>query len=159
MGKLGGANRLETVQTAAAAVAVAALVLGFLASIGLRLVPALTEAAFWPLSALLALLGLGGGILTVVRGREIDRVRWELVESPLMTSGEREYAHKEAELQRRWAGTVFFAAPVALSYWAAYQLQAGTGQIASPLVALFPLSGYLVGLLGAHWRWRERPPR
>lgn len=162
MGRPRGTIQLETVQKAAAIVAVAALVLGFLASIGLSPVPplgSLAEIAFWPVSVLLALAGLAGGILTVARGREIDRVRWELVEDPLMTSGEREYAHKEAERQRRWAGTVFFAAPVALSYWVAYLLQAGTDRPASPLLALVPLSGYLAGLLAAHWRWRERPRR
>lgn len=152
-------SRLETAQSVAAAVAVTALLLGFLASIGLTLVPALTQGAFWPVSVLLTLCGLAGGALTVARGKEIDRVRWELVEDPLITSAEREYAHKEAEHQRRWAGTVLFAAPVALSYWAAYLLQAGTGQRASPLLALFPLAGYLTGLAAAHWRWRDRPPR
>ena len=58
----------------------------------------------------------------MARAREIDRERWEVVDDPLLTSGEREYAHKEAERERRWAGTVFLTAPVALAYWTAYQV-------------------------------------
>lgn len=152
------ANRLESVQTVATVAGVAALALGFLASIGLRLVPVLPASAFWPLSLTLGLLGAAGGVITVVRGRSIDRRRWEAVDDPLLTSGEREYAHKEAERQRRWTGTVFFATPVALAYWAAFQLPAEAGLGTTPLLALFPLAGYLIGLLGAHWWWRRRSP-
>ncbi len=151
-------RRLESLQTVATVVGVAALAVGFLASIGLRLVPVLPAGAFWPLSIVLGLLGLAGGVATVARAETIDRRRWEVADDPLLTSGEREYAHKEAERQRRWAGTVFFAAPVALAYWAAFQLPADGGLGTSPLLALFPLVGYLAGLLGAHWRGRRRSP-
>jgi MFS family permease len=158
MGRIRRGSQLETVQTAAAVVAVGSLVLGFAASIGLRLVPTLAPAAFWPMLGGLALCGAGAGIATVVRGHQVDRVRWQVAQDPMVTSAEREYAHKEAERERRWAGTVFFVAPVALAYWVAYQLPPGSGVGASGLLALVPIAGYLVGLLAAHWRWRERPP-
>lgn len=147
--------RLETLQTVATVFAVAALGFGFLASIGLALL-ALPPAAFWPMSLLLAVAGAGGGVATVVRGHQIDRRRWEVVEDPLLTSGERKYAHKEAERERRWAGTVFFAAPIALAYWSSYHFPEGSGMATSPLLALFPLLGYLAGLLATHWRERRR---
>jgi len=152
------ASRLESLQAVATVTGVAALVLGFLASLGLRLVPVLSAAAFWPLAFVLGACGAAGGVATVLRGRTIDRRRWEAVDDPLLTSGEREYAHKEAERQRRWAGTVFFAAPVALSYWTAYQLPVEAGPATTPLLALFPLAGYLIGLLAAHWRGQRRSP-
>ena len=151
-------RRLQSLQGLATVLGVVALGAGFLASIGLRLLPVFPAAAFWPLALVLGLLGAGGGVATVARGDAIDRHRWEVVEDPLLTSGEREYAHKEAERQRRWAGTVFFAVPVALAYWAAFQLPADVEAGAPPLLALFPLAGYLVGLLGAHWWGRRRTP-
>jgi hypothetical protein len=158
MGRIRGAFRLETVQSAAATVAVASLVLGFFASIGLRLFPSLSPAALWPVLVALALCGAGAGMATVARGHGIDRIRWEVAQDPLVTSAEREHAHREAERERRWAGTVFFVAPVALAYWAAYQLPPGAGIAATGLLALVPIAGYTMGLLAAHWRWRERPP-
>jgi len=151
-------RRLQSLQTAATVVAVAALGSGFLASIGVRLLPVLPAASFWPVSVVLGLLGAAGGVATAARGHAIDRHRWQMVDDPLLTSGEREYAHKEAERRRRWAGTVFFATPVALAYWAAFHLPAETAAGHSPLLAVFPLAGYLVGLLGAHWRGRRRSP-
>jgi hypothetical protein len=151
-------RRLERLQTFAAIAAVAGLVLGFLASVGLRPFPLLGRGGFWIVAVLLAEAGAGGGVATVVRAGEIDRRRWELVEDPLMTSGEREYAHKEAERQRRWAGTVFFTAPVALAYWAAYQLAPEAALGAPPLLAGFPLAGYLAGLVAAHLAQRRGRP-
>lgn len=149
---------LERCQTAAGAAAVTGLVLGFLASIGLRLLPPLSPPGFWAVAVLLLVAGAGGGGATVLRARAIDRRRWEVVEDPLITSGEREYAHKEAERERRWAGTVFLTTPIALAYWAAYQVAAGPVFGARPLLAFVPLAGYLVGLAAIHLsRRRERP--
>lgn len=147
---------LQRLQSAAGATAGGALVLGFLASVGLRFFPALSTAGLWVVAVLLLAAGVVGGAATVARGEEIDRRRWELVEDPLITSGEREYAHKEAERERRWAGIVFFTAPVALAYCAAGHLHAGAGIGASPLLALVPIAGYLAGLIGAHVR-QDRP--
>lgn len=149
---------LQRLQSAAGATAGVALFLGFLASIGLRFFPMLSPAGLWVVALFLLAAGAVGGAATVGRGEEIDRRRWELVEDPLITSGEREYAHKEAERERRWAGIVFFTAPVALAYCAAGHLPADAGAGASPLLALVPIAGYLGGLIGIHVR-RDRPER
>jgi hypothetical protein len=151
-------QRLERLQTLAATSAVAGLLLGFLASIGLRLFPALSAAGFWVVAVLLLAAGVGGGLATVARAREIDRRRWEIVEDPMLTSGEREYAHKEAERARRWAGTAFLTAPVALAYWAAYQVTPEAALGAPPLLAAVPLAGYLAGLVSAHLAQRRARP-
>lgn len=143
-------------QTAAAIAGGAGLLLGFLASIGLRLLPLMARPGLWVAAGTLLALGVAGGVATVARGREIERTRWELVDDPLMTSGERELAHKEAERERRWAGTVFFTAPVGLAYWAANQLVPEAVVVAPPLLALVPLAGYLAGLLAAHAAGRAR---
>lgn len=159
------APRLRRYQTAAAIAAGAGLFFGFLASIGLRVLPLLGPAGFWIAAALLTGAGAAGGWATVARGREIDHHRWQVVDDPFLTSGEREYAHKEAERERRWAGTVFLTAPVALAYWTAYQVapsamgqDGGSGLGNTPLLALLPLAGYLAGLVLAHLRARRQSP-
>lgn len=149
---------LERSQTVAATAAGVGLLLGFLASVGFRPFPPLDRTGLWVVALLLLAAGAGGGVATVLRALEVDRRRWEVVEDPLITSGEREYAHKEAERERRWAGIVFFTAPVALAYWAAYQVSPGAALGAPPLLAGIPLAGYLAGLGAAHlWRRRDRP--
>lgn len=150
-------QRLESLQTFAAGLAAASLALGFLAAIGLRIFPPLAPGLFWPVLLLLTGCGGAAGVLTVGRGHEIDRRRWEVALDPLITSGEREHAHHEAERERRWAGTVFFLAPLALAYWATYQFPAGIALTKAPLLALLPLGGYLGGLLAGAWRARDRP--
>lgn len=151
-------RRLERLQTFATVAAVAGLLLGFLASIGLRLFPLLSATGFWIVAVLLFVAGVVGGLATVVRARDIDRNRWEVVDDPLLTSGEREYAHKEAERARRWSGTVFLTAPVALAYWAAYQVAPEAALGAPPLLAAVPLAGYLLGLLSAQLAQRRARP-
>lgn len=141
---------LERLQSFLLAAAIAGLAIGFLASIGLRIFPLLDRAGFWTVVTLLLLAGLGGGVATVVRAREIDRRRWEAVDDPLITKGEREYAHKEAERERRWAGIVYFTSPIALGYCAAYHLGAGAAENAPALLSLLPLASYLVGYVAAH---------
>ena len=149
---------LERLQPVAAGAAVAGLAVGFLASIGLEIFPPLARGGFWTVVGLLLVMAAGGGVATVVRAREIDRRRWQVVQDPLITSGEREYAHKEAERERRWAGAVFLAAPIALGYCAAYHLGPGAGPGAAGALALLPFAGYLAGFLAAHALLRRRPP-
>lgn len=129
-------------QSLATGVAVAALVLGFLASIDFRLLPLLP---WWLLPAahpLLAALGVAAGRAAVRRGREVDAERWAVVDEPLATAKEREYAHKEAERERRVSATVFLGAPVFLGYWGLYQFPPGPGAWALPIAGL---AGYLAG--------------
>lgn len=132
-------------QSLATTVAIGALVLGFLASIDFRLLPLLP---WWLLLAahpLLAALGVAAGRAAIRRGRELDAERWAVVDEPLATLQEQEYAHKEAERERRVAATVFLGAPVFLGYWGLYQFAgAGPGAWALPVTGLL---GYLAGFL------------
>jgi hypothetical protein len=146
------APHLERAQRIAVWVSAFCFLVGFLASIGIFLLPfpgGLDLAL--PLHLLLGLAGAVAGAATAVRGRQIDRRRWEILEDPLLTDGERELAHREAERQRRVSGTVFLLAPVALGYWAAYQLAGdGGGSPAAYLLTASPMLGFVVGLLAAN---------
>ncbi|HEX2162420.1 MAG TPA: hypothetical protein VHM02_00585 [Thermoanaerobaculia bacterium] len=130
-------------QSLALAVAIAGGVLGFLASLGFFFVPLLPPWALWLAHPLVVVAGLVAGRSAVERGREADRARWEVADEPLATAAEREHAHKEAERERRIAGTVFLAAPVFLGYWGLYQFGAGgPGSWALPVSGLL---GFLAG--------------
>lgn len=131
-------------QSIATTVAVGAVVLGFLASIDFRLLPILP---WWLLLAahpLLAALGVVAGRAAIRRGHEVDAERWAVVDEPLATAKEREYAHKEAEREHRVSATVFLGAPVFLGYWGLYQFPPGPGAWALPVTALL---GYLGGFV------------
>lgn len=132
-------------QSLALLVAIAGLVLGFLASIGLLLFPVLPPGLLALAHPLLLALGFAGGRCAVVRGREIDAARWAVVDEPLATAGERQHAHKEAERERRVAAAVLLGAPVFLGYWWLYQFgAAGPGALALPVAGL---AGYLAGFV------------
>ena len=128
-------------QAAAVAVAVACGVLGFLASLDLYLMPPFPPPAVWLAHPLLAALGAAAGAAAALRGRELDRARWEVVDQPMITSGERELAHKEAERQRRLAATAFLAAAVFVGYWLLYQIPAGLVAWLLPATALLGWAG------------------
>lgn len=145
---------LRTAQTAAAWSAGVFGLLGFLASVGVLLVPAGAAWLAWLLHPLLLALGAAGAYAAALRGREIDRWRWRMVEDPLITDAEREEAHKEAERQRRAAATAFLAAPVFLGYWLVYQV---TGDLAVWLLPASALLGYAAGVALAH-RWVPEEP-
>lgn len=146
------APHLETAQTAAAAGGGVALILGLLASVDVLLLPRSGPWLAWILHPLFFVLGGAGGVAAAVRGRQVDRRRWEVLDDPMLTDGERELAHREAERERRWAGTVFFMAPVFLSYWMAYQVSGEEGgSLLTYMLTLPPMGGFLAGLLFAQW--------
>ncbi len=137
---------LRRLERAAVLVSGAAAVLGLLASVGVRLLPMVPAGALAWLSAALGILGAAGGAATVARGEEIDRRRWEIVADSQLTKGEREYAHREAERERRFAATAFFAAPVLLGYWMASQVDVSSAPLAVMQLGLPPLAGFAAGL-------------
>lgn len=150
-------TRLARLQRAATVVAVIGAALGFATSVGCGVAPPGDPGWARLAHPLLLLLGAACGLATVLRAREIDRRRWRELEEPLLTSGEREYAHKEAERDRRLAGTSFLAAPLLLGYWAAYQL-GGTADLVTGLLPLSPMAGFAAALLAARlWLPAEEP--
>lgn len=145
------ARHLDRIQAIAVWVAGLSLLLGFLASIDVLLLPRGEPRHAWAAHLLLLAVGLFGGAAASLRGRLADRRRWEILEEPLLTSMERENAHREAERERRVAATVFMMAPIFLGYWLAYQLAGeDEGTLVTFLLTLSPLVGYVLGLLFAH---------
>jgi hypothetical protein len=142
-------TRLERFQKVALWVAVVCGTLGFLTSTGCQMLPDAPRQALWILHPFLFALGAVFGVAAHWRSEEIDRERWKVVEDPLLTSGERDWAHKHAERRRRGAGTAFLAAPLTLGYWLAHQIE-GRG-VAADLLAATAVLGAVAGLLAARF--------
>lgn len=138
-------TRLERLQRVSFWVAVGSATLGFLTSAGCRMAPEIPAAAIGHLHVSLVAIGAVAGYLSVFRSLEIDRERWRIAEGPSLTSGERDYAHRYAERQRRVASTSFLAAPLMLGYWLAYQV-VGEGQ--SLAAQLLPVTGLMSAVVG-----------
>lgn len=145
-------TRLQRAQKVSFWVAVVSATVGFLTSAGCRMLPEISSSWVGPLHGFLFVLGAVAGYLAVGRGQEIDRERWRVAEDPTLTSGERDYAHKYAERERRSAVTSFLAAPLMLGYWLAYQV-AGEGQdLVAQLLPATAVLGSVVGWIGGRWR-------
>lgn len=138
---------LERAQKVAFWVAVVCLTLGFLTSAGCRMLPTLPAGSVWVLHPLLLVLGAISGFLASRRNEEIDRQRWQVAEDPSLTSGERDYAHRYAERQRRWASTSFIAAPLMIGYWLAYQTEGAGRLLTAQLLPATSLLGAVIGFL------------
>jgi hypothetical protein len=151
---------LERLKGTAAVVALMGLVMGFLASLDLLVLPRFGTAAAWSVGAVLLLLAMACGYLTVLCERQVEVERWQVVAEPHLTEGERTLAHQEAERKRRAAALRFFAAPVLLGYWMAYQAAGPAGPgFQSLLVGTLALPGYAAGLVLARLRLGpEEPP-
>ncbi|MCZ7650634.1 MAG: hypothetical protein M5U13_05510 [Thermoanaerobaculia bacterium] len=144
---------LERAERLALWIAVALGLLGFAGGLGQRVLPPLPAAAAWPLQALVIGSGLLAARLARRRAAEIERRRWAALEEPLLTSGEREWAHREAERARRASGFAFLLAPLMLGYFLAYQFPEGAAPLARALAGT-PLLGFVLGLL---WERRAGP--
>ncbi|HEX2254420.1 MAG TPA: hypothetical protein VHQ65_14220 [Thermoanaerobaculia bacterium] len=141
---------LSRLQSAAIGLAAVGILLGFLASIDVWLLPPLAVGWTVLFHPLLLAVGAAGGTAAVGRGRELDAERWQVVDDALATKGERELAHREAERQRRLAATAFLAGPVFLGYWLLYQ----TGPTGFPswLLPGSALLGYFAAFVLANRR-------
>ena len=145
-------SHLERLQKVSFWFAVICAALGFLTSAGCSFGPEIPPGALGFLHALLFLVGAVAGYLSVFRNQAIDRERWRIAEDPSLTSGERDYAHKYAERQRRWATTSYLAAPLMLGYWLAYQVEGEGQRLMAQLLPVTGLAGSVVGLLVARFR-------
>ena len=122
-------------------------VLAASAALGVTSLPSRPPSLVWSLHAVLTAFGAACGISAVARSREIDRERWRLLGDSSLTSGEREYAHREAEAELRSAGRAFVLCGVALGAFCAYLLRIPGTIGAADLLIVTPLFGFAVGLL------------
>lgn len=142
-------TRLERYQRVALWAAVGCATLGFLTSTGCQMLPDAPRQALPILYPVLFAIGAVCGVASQRRSEEIDRERWRIVEDSLLTSGERDWAHKDAERKRRSAATAFLAAPLALGYWLAHQIE-GRG-LAADLLTATAVLGSVGGLILARF--------
>ncbi len=151
-------TQLERLQRVSFWVAVVSATLGFLTSAGCRMLPEVPASTLGFLHPLLLILGGFLGYKSVFRNHEIDRQRWQIAEDSSLTSGERDYAHRNAERLRRGASTAYLAAPLMLGYWLAYQVEGGGESLMAQLLPVSGLMGAVIGLLVARFRFRESDP-
>lgn len=130
--------------------------LGFAASVGARLWPPISGDLAGVLHAVLFLLGLAAAWAATRRTEEIERRRAEYTADPHATRLERESAHRDAERDRNAAHRALAAAPLALGFWLAYELEPGVAVWARALPAT-ALAGYGLGAFLLP-RWRRGPP-
>jgi hypothetical protein len=147
-------SRLERLQRVSFWVAVVSAGAGFLTSAGCTGLPPLATFHLRWLHPFLLVLGAVCGWLSVARGEAIDRERWQIAEDPSLTSGERDYAHRHAERQRRVASTSFLAAPLMLGYWLAYQVEGEGKLLAAQLLPVTAITGAVLALLIGRLRAR-----
>jgi len=151
-------SALERAQKVAFWIAVVCAALGFVTSAGCGPIPELPGGLARWLHPVLLAMGIVAGLAAAARNDEIDRTRWQVVEDPRLTSDERDYAHRHAERERRWASTAFLSAPLMLGYWMAYQLEGGGRRLEAQLLPLTAVVGSVAGYLVAMLRQRGRQP-
>lgn len=140
-------STLERWQVGAKWVAIVAGALGFVTSAGCGFSGEIPGGLVYVLHLLLLVVGIVCGYLSVLRGEEIDRERWRVVEDPALTSGERAWAHKNAERSKRFASTAFVAAPLMLGYWLAYQVAGGGTRLVNALLPVSAVLGSVIGMI------------
>ncbi len=139
-------NRLRRLQWLALRLAVVAALVGLATASGCAPGLDLPRGALGLLHPLLLLAGAAAGWVAALRMAEIDRERWRVVEDPDLTSGERQYAHREAETRRRWAGASLLGAPLLVGYCASSQIEAAGESLSAQLLGVTALAGGIIGL-------------
>ena len=144
---------MKRLQSVSVAIGILCAVLALSASTGHPLVARSDPEHAGIVHPFVILVGAIGGFLTRRRMQEIDRRLWQVVDDSSLTSGEREYAHREAASEKKTAAVTFLVAPLSLGLWLAYQFK-GEEFGAAELLTISPLAGFLVGL-GAAALWRR----
>jgi hypothetical protein len=140
-------SRLRRLQRWALRVAIVAALLGLATASGCA--PGLDLPRGW-LGLLHPLLLLVGGLAGWAASRrmgEIDRERWRVASDPDLTSGERQYAHREAEARRRRAAAALLGAPLLIGYCSSGQIEAARESLAAQLLGVTALAGGILGLI------------
>ena len=140
-------SRLRRLQRLAFRVAVVAAVLGLATASGCAPGLELPRSAVGVLHPLLLLLGGLAGWAASRRMGEIDGERWRIARDPDLTSGERQYAHREAEARRRRAAAALLGAPLLIGYCASGQIEASRESLSAQLLGVTALAGGIVGLI------------
>ena len=143
---------MKRVQSACLLLAVVFGALGLATSTGCPVLPEGSPDLVAPLHGAMLLVGAVFGALLPRRLRGIDEERWRIVEDPDLTSGEREYAHKEADREKKGAGIAFVLAPLALAFWMAYHFREEGAVTSADFLTVTPLVGFAVGFGIAWWR-------
>ncbi len=137
---------LERGETVSLGVAIVAGLLGLLTSVGFGPLPLMPSWVAWALHPVMLLVGGAAGVLAVRRIQQIEEVRWQIANQELVTQAEVDHAHREAERQRRYAGTVYLLAPLMLGYWGAYQVESDGALTLAGLLLVTPFVGFGLGL-------------
>ncbi len=153
-----GQTSAERLCAAAMWVTAVAGLLGVLAATGASPIPRGTPALAWWLHPLVIAFGTVGGVLSIKRARELDQERWRIVGDSALTSGEREWAHKEAERAMRSAATTLLLSACAIGAWLAYQTRIPGTITAADLLVATPVVGFGLGLLIATSRYPKIAP-
>ena len=148
-----------TLQRASLWLAIPCFLLGLLATGGCSPFPAGDPAWAWMLHPLLLGLGAAAGALGAARGREIDAARWRALAEPGITKLEREYAHSEAEAERKRAGIGFLLLPAGVGFALASHFSVVARSRVVDLLLVTALAGFALGLwLGGRRAASEGPP-
>ena len=118
--------------------------MALLANAGHSPIPTGPSPLAWAFLPVALAVGVISGWAAVVRARQIDRERWQTVADETLTSGEVDYAHREAERQMRVGGTIFLLGSIAFGTWLAYQFRDREQLTVAELLIVMPLVGFLV---------------
>ena len=140
-------SRLRRLQRQALRLAIVAALLGIATAGGCAPGLDLPPATLVVLHQLLLLVGGLAGWAASRRMGEIDSERWRVASDPDLTSGERQYAHREAEARRRRAVAALLGAPLLIGYCSSSHIEASRESLAAQLLGVTALAGGIIGLI------------